>query len=169
MYLGAPLLGVYMLTSVGSSGFGSCVIVCWPSSLKSVFSVKGAAVPPLAFSVCMKCLCSPSRRQLMWAPLPWSGSLTGGTVEPFLKNPVCNAASFTPLTFKVIIDNYVFTATLNLFSHWFYIFSFSFCGFMIFSCITLKFSSFCFLMDLFCFWFVLTLFFKDINPLSPFP
>lgn len=164
--LGCSLIRCVYVTSVKPYGFGSCVIIYCPLSLKSVFSVKGIAVPSfLSFLFAWSTFSQALIVNLCVTPLPWSGSLTGSIVEPFFfLNPVCNSASFTPLTFKVIIDNYVFIATLNLFSHWFYIFSFSFCGFMIFSCITLKFSSFCFFMNLFCFWFVLTLFFKDINP-----
>ena len=56
--------------------------------------------------------------------------------------------AFSPLTFKVIINKYVFIAILSLSSSWFCIsslflsFCFSFCGWMVFFCIMLEFLSF---------------------------
>ena len=59
--------------------------------------------------------------------------------------------AFSPLTFEVIINRYIFMACLTLFSSWFYIsslflsFCFSFCSLMIFFWTILTFSSFWFL------------------------
>ena len=56
--------------------------------------------------------------------------------------------AFSPMTFEVIIDRYIFMACLTLFSSWFYIsslflsFCFSFCSLMIFFCSIFEFLSF---------------------------
>lgn len=64
---------------------------------------------------------------------------------------ICHlTGAFSPLTFEVIIDRYVFMACLTLFSSWYYIsslflsFCFSSCSLMIFFWAMLTFSSFWF-------------------------
>ena len=125
----------------------------------------------LVISVCMKYLFSSPHIQSLCVLCPKVGLLYAAYCRRLLFYLVCHSRSFdwSTLTFKLIIDRYVFIAILNLVFHlilYFFFVYFSFLYFLLwcddFFCIMLVFFLFS-CESVVCFWFVVTLFFKCVN------
>ena len=176
-YLGAPILGAFILTIVTSSSWMDPLTIKWCPSLsfltafilKSIVSVMSIATPallscPLAWNIFSYPLTFNLYVSFALRWVSWRQQIEGFCFFIHSATLCLLTGAFSPLTFKVIIDRYLLIGILNLVFQlilFLLLFFFWLDGFHVFYAWVLFFS--------FCecnvwFWFVLPCFLSMLSP-----